>query len=93
MEAVAQKETVPHNGGTSSDRLVIHPHLLKPRLKSSTTSADFQSQLRQYANGKQGRNTSQEYAAALGEDAERADSLHFASCTRQTFMIIVRLLQ
>lgn len=69
MEAVAQSEAAPQHGGTSGDRLVIHPHLYKPRLKTSTSSADFQSELRQYANGRQGRNAAQDYAAALGESA------------------------
>ena len=67
MEVLAPKETAPQHGGTSGDNLVIHPHLLKPRLKPSAATADFTSQLRQYATSKQGRNLAQEYVVALGK--------------------------
>ncbi|CAL8462981.1 g2515 [Coccomyxa elongata] len=66
MEVLAPMETAPQRGGTSGDRLVIHPHLLKPRLKASAATADFTSQLRQYATNKQGKNLAQDYVAALG---------------------------
>ncbi|BDA48020.1 probable BRO1 domain-containing protein BROX [Coccomyxa sp. Obi] len=66
MEVLAPKETAPQHGGTSVDRLVIHPHLLKPRLKPSAATADFASQLRQHATSKQGKTLAQEYVAALG---------------------------
>ncbi len=47
--------------------MVIHPHLLKPRLKASAATADFTSQLRQNATNKQGKNLAQDYVAALGK--------------------------
>lgn len=72
MEAVAQPppgtasdRTTATGGGVASDRLRVHAHLYKPRLKSSGTVPDFQAELRQYAS-KQGRNAALEYATALG---------------------------
>ncbi len=72
MEAVAKPppdmasdRTANTGGGTASERLRVHAHLYKPRLKSSSVIRDFQSELRQYAS-KQGRNTALEYATALG---------------------------
>jgi hypothetical protein len=70
MEAVAKKETTVEQkgrGGSVGDDVRIHPHLLKPRLKLPSGTVEFQAQLRQYASGRQGRSTSQEYASALGE--------------------------
>lgn len=72
MEAVAQPSsenssdrTATTGGGVASDRLRVHAHLYKPRLKNSSLVPDFQAELRQYAS-KQGRNAALEYATALG---------------------------
>ncbi len=72
MEAVAQPppetasdRTANTGGGVASDRLRVHAHLYKPRLKASSTVPDFQAELRQFAS-KQGRNAALEYATALG---------------------------
>lgn len=71
MEAVAQKEQPTEQTGRTGSigaDFRIHPHLLKPKLKASAGSIDFQTQLRQYASGRQGRSVAQEYALALGEE-------------------------
>ena len=72
MEAVAQSppetasgRTTAIGGGVASDRLRVHAHLYKPRLKTSSTVPAFQAELRQHAS-KQGRNAALEYATALG---------------------------
>ena len=73
MEATAQPppeaasdRTANTGGGVASDRLRVHAHLYKPRLKTSSIVPDFQAELRQNAS-KQGRNAALEYATALGE--------------------------
>ncbi len=72
MEAVAEQRpdatsdrTSTAGAGTASDRLRVHAHLYKPRLKTSDAAPDFQAELRQYAS-RQGRNAAVEYATALG---------------------------
>ncbi|CAK0784762.1 hypothetical protein CVIRNUC_007966 [Coccomyxa viridis] len=77
MEAVAEQRpdatsdrTSTAGAGTASDRLRVHAHLYKPRLKTSDAAPDFQAELRQYAS-RQGRNAAVEYATALGS-ARRA---------------------
>ena len=72
MEAVAQPppdtssdRTATSGGGVASDRLRVHAHFYKPRLKTSSLVPDFQAELRQYAS-KQGRAAALEYATALG---------------------------
>ena len=72
MEAVAQQRpdaasdrTSAAGAGTASDRLRVHAHLYKPRLKTSSAAPDFQAELRQYAS-RQGRNAAVDYATALG---------------------------
>ena len=62
--------------GIASDRLRVHAHLYKPRLKTSTAAPDFQTELRQYAS-RQGRNAAVEYATALGVPLQR-DGIHHA---------------
>ena len=72
MEAVAQQRpdaasdrTSTTGAGTASDRLRVHAHLYKPRLKTSSAAPDFQAELRQYAS-RQGRDAAIAYATALG---------------------------
>ena len=72
METTAQlppeaesDRTANTGGGVASDRLRVHAHLYKPRLKTSSIVPDFQAELRQNAS-KQGKSAALEYATALG---------------------------